>query len=281
MVKRIWNTVWIKEYLDLLKKAEKSDGTIEKYSHDLNTFGDFIGEGNTFYKEDVIAYKEQLLQRYAVTTVNSMLTVLNGFFASMGWSELRVKLMKIQRRVFRDKKKDLTRDEYFRLLRIAESKGNRRLAMIMQTICGTGIRISELQYITVESIYTGQTEVNCKGKRRIILLPKKLKTALRRYAKEHRITSGSLFTTRTGQPLNRSNVWKDMKRLCERAGVDPHKVFPHNLRHLFAKTFYNLERDIAKLADVLGHSNIETTRLYIMESGSNHERLINRMELIL
>ena len=280
-MKRIWNDELVEEYLTLLKEAERSSGTIEKYTHDLKAFSQFIGEGNLICKETVIAYKEQLTQRYAVSTANSMLTVLNGFFSAMHWNELRVKLMKVQRRVFRDQKRDLTRSEYFKLLDVAEKKGNHRLAMIMQTICSTGIRISELQYITVESIYTGVTEVNCKGKRRMILLPKKLKTALRQYAKMHGIVAGSLFVTKSGQPLNRSNIWKEMKRLCEAAGVDAYKVFPHNFRHLFAKTFYNLQKDIAKLADVLGHSNIETTRLYIMESGLNHERLINRMELVL
>lgn len=280
-MKRIWKQEQVTQYLHTLQQEERSKGTIEKYRRDLTAFGQFIGEGQVVRKEDVIAYKEALTQRYAVTTVNSVLTVLNGFFAAAKWRELRVKLMKVQRRIFRDQERDLTRKEYFRLLETAESKGKKRLVMIMETICSTGIRISELQFITVEAVHAGLTEVVCKGKRRTILLPKKLRTVLRQYAKEHQILSGSLFITKSGQPLNRSNIWKEMKKLCKEAGVNARKVFPHNLRHLFAKTFYKKDRDLAKLADVLGHSNIETTRLYIMESGSSHERLINCMELIL
>ena len=227
-------------------------------------------------------WKDFLLQSgYAVATINSMLTAVNGFFRFMGWEECRVRPLRRQRRIFCDEKKELTKEEYFCLLSAAEERGNQRLYCILQTIAATGIRISELPFITAEALKAGRAEVNCKGKLRVIFLTKKLCRTLRQYCRQQGILSGSVFVTKSGRPVNRSNIWAEMKKLCESAGVAAEKVFPHNLRHLFARTFYRMEKDIAKLADLLGHTSIETTRIYLMESGREHERQIGRLGLVI
>lgn len=269
----------LEKYTNYLITEEKSIGTVQKYRHDLEYFFNFA-ENRAITKQLVIEYKERLVEKYSVSTVNSMLAALNGFFVYMGRTELRVKPLKRQRSIFCRKERELTKPEYFRLLETARKRGNGRLLLIMQTICSTGIRISELKYITTEAVKTGQTEVSCKGKLRVIFLNKKLRKSLTEYIRKNGIREGAIFVTRGGQPVARSNVWRDMKKLCDEAGVDKSKVFPHNLRHLFAREFYRLERDLAKLADLLGHTNIETTRIYIMESGEGHERIISRMGLV-
>lgn len=220
-------------------------------------------------------------QKYRPAGVNGRLVAANGFFSFFGRYDLRMKLLRIQKEIFAKEEKELTKGEYIRLVQAAERKGNMRLSLVIQTICATGIRVSELQYITVESLKKGRTEVNCKGKRRVIFLPMDLLRKLKNYAKEKGISTGVIFCTRTGCPLNRCNIWSDMKKLCRDAQVNPQKVFPHNLRHLFARTFYSLEKDIAKLADLLGHSNIETTRIYIMESGREHQEKLEKMRLVI
>ena len=209
-----------------------------------------------------------------------MLTAVNGYLSYMGWSELRIKLLKIQKSLFLDEQKELTRSEYMRLVRVAEQKGNERLALVIQTICATGIRVSELRFITAEAVYCGRAGITNKGKRRTVFLPDKLRRLLKQYMKKQRITAGAVFVTKTGKALDRSNIWRDMKALCESAGVDSNKVFPHNLRHLFARTFYSLERDLSRLADILGHSNVSTTRIYTAESGAVHARQMERMGLV-
>jgi len=275
----------MKAFKNWLKQEERSQGTIEKYLRDLKAFFQFLPE-NTLpreaAKESLTAWKEYLIRsEYAVVTINSMLTAVNGFFRFVGWEECRVRPLRMQKRIFSDENKELTKEEYLRLLKTAEKQGNQRLYYILQTIAATGIRVSELPFITVESLRTGRSEVRCKGKLRVILITKKLCKALQSYCRKKKIKSGPIFITRSGTPVNRSNIWSEMKRLCEAAGVSAKKVFPHNLRHLFAKTFYRMEKDIAKLADLLGHASIDTTRIYIMESGREHERQVERMGLVI
>ena len=216
-----------------------------------------------------------------------MIAAVNGFLRFMGWRECAVKLLNIQKSPFCDEGRELTRSEYVRLVRAAELDGNRRLALVLQTICATGIRVSELKFITVEAVQTGRAEIANKGKRRTVFLPDKLRRLLRTYLQAQKKTAqpadvkNPVFTTRTGRPLDRSNIWRDMKRLCDSAGVEPGKVFPHNLRHLFARTYYTLEKDLSRLADILGHSSVNTTRVYTMESGAVHARQMERMGLVL
>lgn len=270
----------IETYLQYLREQEKSAGTLEKYKRELYELLSFLS-GKNESKEELISWKAQLEQKYRPAGVNGRLVAANGFFSFFGRYDLRMKLLRIQKEIFAKEEKELTKGEYIRLVQAAERKGNMRLSLVIQTICAVGIRVSELQYITVESLKKGRAEVNCKGKRRVIFLPMDLLRKLKNYAKEKGISTGVIFCTRTGCPLNRCNIWSDMKKLCRDARVNPQKVFPHNLRHLFARTFYSLEKDIAKLADLLGHSNIETTRIYIMESGREHQKKLEKMRLVI
>ena len=264
----------------LLRECEAS--TIEKYKRDILFFCQYIGWKRGIQKETVSRWKADLVQKgYAVSTINGKLAAVNSLFAFLGWQECMVKALKRQKRIFLEKEKELTKEEYLRLVKTAGAKGKERLMLVMQTICATGIRVSELRNITVEAVRSGCAEVDCKGKRRIIFLPKKLQRMLERYIRRQKLVSGPVFLTRTGNPLNRSNIWADMKKLCRMAHVEPSKVFPHNLRHLFARTFYSIEKDIAKLADLLGHSSVETTRIYIMESGKEHRKKLEKMRLVL
>ncbi len=264
-----------------LKSEEKSENTIEKYIRDVRAFSEFVGVGK-ITKETVIAYKNKLIaESYAVRSINSMLASLNGLFAYLGWLELKVKSIKIQRQLYRSEEKELTKSEYIQLLNTAKQKGNKRLNLIIQTICGTGIRISELKFITVESVKCGEAVVSLKNKTRSVFIVRALQKKLLRYIAEQRIKSGVVFTTRTGKPMNRTNIWREMKSLCIHAGVNPQKVFPHNLRHLFARTFYGIEKDIAKLSDILGHSSINTTRIYIVSTGIEHRQRMENMHLII
>ena len=232
-------------------------------------------------KEIVIAYKNHLQENYAVRSVNSMLASINSLFAFLNWFDLRVKSLKLQQKVFCSEEKELTRAEYKRLCQAAKQKKNERLNLIIQTICATGIRVSELQYITVEAAKCGEAIVNCKAKTRSAFIVKELKQKLLRYVAEQGIKSGVIFVTKNGKPINRTNIWREMKALCKDANVNPQKVFPHNLRHLFARTFYGIEKDIAKLADILGHSSINTTRIYIISTGTEHRRRMENMHLII
>lgn len=266
------------QYACHLREEEKSRITIEKYLRDVRGFAHYLGS-QYITKDAVIAYKQQLLnQGYALRSVNSMLAAVNSFLTFCGLTDCRVRLCRMQREIYQRSERELSRAEYLRLLRAAE--GDRRLWLLMQTICSTGIRVSELNYFTVEAVRRGEVSVACKNKSRKILLPGKLQKLLLRYARTIGITGGVIFRTRNGKPLDRSNIWAAMKRLCARAKIDPGKVFPHNLRKLFARTFYDLEKDIAKLADVLGHSNINTTRIYIMTTGQEHRRQLERLRLL-
>ena len=270
----------IAHYAAYLQEQERAKSTVKKYVHDLHDFMAFLN-GQPITKGGVIAWKEHLADTYTPATVNSMLAAVNGFFHFMDWPKLSVKPLKVQRPLFCDENREMTRAEYVRLVDAAQRQGNERLALLLQTICATGIRVSELRFITVEAAALGRTVVSNKGKRRTVFLPGKLCRLLKKYLKKQKITDGSVFVTRTGKPLDRSNIWRDMKALCESAGVEPDKVFPHNLRHLFARTYYALEKDLSRLADILGHSNVTTTRIYTAESGFVHARQMERLELIL
>lgn len=271
----------IQNFKKYLREEEKSENTIEKYLRDVRAFSAYLG-GEPVTKEAVIAYKGRLLaENYAVRSINSMLASLNSLFSFLGWSDLKVKSIRLQRQIYCPEDKELTKAEYMRLVNAAGQKDNERLNLILQTICGTGIRVSELQYITVEAVKSGEAVVSLKGKTRSVFIVKGLQKKLLRYAAEQNISSGAIFITRTGRPMSRTNIWREMKGLCEQAGVNPSKVFPHNLRHLFARVFYSIEKDIAKLADILGHSSINTTRIYIISTGDEHRKRMEHMRLII
>ena len=271
----------VEDFVYFLRNEEKSRNTVEKYLRDAKAFFAFL-KGEEVTKETVIAYKQRLLENgYAPRSVNSVLASLNSLFAFLGWHDCRVKALKLQRQIFCPEEKELTKAEYERLCRAAKEKHNERLNLILQTICGTGIRVSELSFITAEAVKSGEAVVSLKGKTRTVFLVKPLQKKLLRYLAEQKIQSGPVFVTRTGKPMSRTNIWREMKGLCGEAGVNPQKVFPHNLRHLFARVFYGIEKDIAKLADILGHSSIETTRIYIISTGTEHRRRMERMRLIL
>lgn len=263
-----------------LRNEERSAATIEKYMRDIRCFAAFVGTEEVC-KQIVMEYKNKLANSYAVASANSMIAALNSFLRFCGWNNLCVRQFRLQRQAYCSEEKELTRADYIRLLETANKRNNERLNLIIQTICGTGIRVSELQYITVEALHNGEAVVNCKGKNRRIFIVQELKKKLLRYVKEQKIVSGAVFVTRNGKPISRSTVWKEMKSLCEQAQVAPSKVFPHNLRHLFARTFYGIEKDIAKLADILGHASINTTRIYIVTTGAEHRRKMEHMRLIL
>lgn len=280
MEERILTADIIEDFRKNLELQEKSASTIEKYIRDVKAFSVYA-ENAAITKEKVIAYKKYLRNNYAVRSVNSMLASINSLFNSLEWHDLKVKSLKLQQQVFCSEDRELTKAEYARLCRTAERKHNERLNLILQTICGTGIRVSELQYITVEAVKNGEAVVNCKAKTRSVFIVKELKQKVLRYAAEQGIKSGMIFVTRTGKPISRTNIWREMKALCEEANVNPGKVFPHNLRHLFARVFYGIEKDIAKLADILGHSSINTTRIYITSTGTEHRQRMENMRLIL
>ena len=270
----------LQKYTYWLRREERCEGTVEKYLRDIQAFARWL-EGRPVTKEQTAGWKAYLMAAgYAPVTINSMLSAINGLFRFLGWEECRVKFLKVQRRLFRDEGRDLTRPEYVRLLDTARNLGRDRLALLMETICATGIRVSEVKYITVEAARAGRAEVSLKGKVRIILLPNKLCRKLLKYAQKQKTVSGEIFLTGNGKPLTRRQIWAEMKRLCKRARVAPSKVFPHNLRHLFATAFYRVSRDIVKLADVLGHSSIETTRIYLISTGAEHQRQLDRLGLV-
>lgn len=262
-----------------LYNEERSENTIEKYMRDVRAFASYAC-GKELQKEAVLEYKRLLCEKYAPASVNSILSSLNALFSFMNRFDLKVKTLKIQRRIFADKARELTRSEYEKLLTAAKSRRDERLYYLMQTIANTGIRVSEVKYVTCDAVRAEQATINCKGKIRQIFLPKKLCEMLRKYIKKHGIKEGAVFAAKTGKPLDRSNIWKMLKQLCKTAGVDSKKVFPHNFRHLFARIFYGLQKDIVRLADILGHSSIETTRIYTVESGETHVMQLQKLGLL-
>ncbi len=268
----------IKEFKSYLENEEKSKSTVEKYVRDVTVFKVWLGDRN-LEKSVVIEYKHFLTETYAPASVNAALSSINCFFTHNEWFDCKIKTLKIQRQIYASQEKELTKTEYERLLDAAKHKSE-RLYYLMQTICSTGIRVSELKFITVEAVQSGEANINCKGKRRKVWLPKQLCRMLKEYVKKRSIKRGSVFVTKTGKPLDRSNIWAEMKRLCEKAGVLKEKVFPHNLRHLFARAYYAVQKDIVRLADILGHSSVNTTRIYTRESGEVHRQQIEKLGLL-
>lgn len=269
----------LEKYIDYLQNEERSIATVCQYERDVLRFFSFLNL-KELTKDVVLQYKQELMKAYQPVSVNVKLSALNSFFSFIGRDDLKLKLLKIQRSVYCSEEKELSKSEYFRLIQAAEKKKNKRLALLLQTICGTGIRVSEVKYITAAAVNCGEAVIQLKGKTRTILLPKKLQKKLKNYLRRERIVEGPVFITRTGRPLDRSNIWKMMKNLCRDAGVDAKKVFPHNLRHLFARCFYSIDKDIARLADILGHSSINTTRIYIITSGTEHRRHLDALRLV-
>ena len=269
---------FIEKFKQYLVNEEKSDLTVEKYVRDVCKFWSWLA-GNELTKSRVLAYKAELIKQYAVSSVNSMISSINMYFDYIGRQDCRVKSIRQQRKTFLTEEKELTRSEYERLIKAAKTKP--RLRLLMQTICATGIRVSEHPFITVEAVKAGVVQVCLKGKNREVFLSDKLCKELLSYAKKNGITNGSIFITSSGKPLNRCNIWAEMKKLCSIASVRREKVFPHNLRHLFARIYYSMEKDIVRLADVLGHSSINTTRIYTMESGHTHKRQVSKIQALL
>ncbi|MDO5541652.1 MAG: tyrosine-type recombinase/integrase [Eubacteriales bacterium] len=270
----------ISNFCEYLYREECSRGTIEKYVRDIKNFYAWL-DGRGVNKENAAKWKEHLLEKgYAPVTINSMVSAVNRFFRFAGWEECHIKFLHIQRKMFREQSKELTRNEYKRLLKAAGRQGNERLELAMETICSTGIRVSEVRYITVEAAKRGRTEISLKGKIRTILIPDKLCRKLLKFAEKQKNTSGEIFLTRSGNHLSRHQIWYEMKKLCKSTGIEPSKVFPHNLRHLFAATFYRVCSDIVKLADILGHSSIDTTRIYLISTGAEHAQQMARLGLL-
>lgn len=263
-----------------LQEDERSEATIENYLRHIRAFAAWAGE-RPVTKDLAAQWKERLVARYRPGTVNTMLVSLNRFFGFLGWHDCQVKTLRIQRRLFREESKELTREEYARLVSAAQASGRERLVLLLETICSTGIRVSEVKYITVEALKLGKAEISLKGKIRTILLPNKLCRKLLKYAKKQKTVSGEVFLTRNGTSLSRKQIWAEMKSICAKAKVAASKVFPHNLRHLFARVFYKACHDVAKLADVLGHSSMETTRIYLISTGVEHAHTLERLRLIL
>lgn len=279
MERRI-STAQILAFHQFLREDEREPATIQKYLRDVRAFAEWL-DGQPVTKEQVTHWKEHLQKSGCQpVTVNGKLSAVNKFFSFLGWTDCRVKHLKIQRKIFRSTEKELTKEDYTRLVETARGLGRERLALLIETICATGIRVSEVKYITVEAAQVGQTTVALKGKLRTILLPGKLCRKLLKYARKKKIASGEIFLTRSGRSLSRRQIWAEMKALCAKAGVERSKVFPHNLRHLFARLFYRACRDVVKLADVLGHSSIETTRIYLVSTGAEHARQLERLGLV-
>ena len=270
----------IRAYAHHLRTEEKSPATMEKYLRDVRAFACWL-DGREITKELTTQWKAHLVaQNYASSSINAMLSALNGLLEFLDLMDYRVKFLKIQRSLFRDADRELTKCEYQRLLATAHGLGRERLELLVETIGGTGIRVSEVPYITVEAVQSGKAEISLKGKIRVILLPEKLCRKLRKYATKQKIASGAIFRTKSGRELGRRQIWAELKALCKHANVEASKVFPHNLRHLFATVFYHACRDIVKLADLLGHSSIETTRIYLVTSGTEHQRELDRLGLV-
>ena len=280
MGKRIITESMLLDYRNYLKEEEKSRNTIEKYMRDIREFHVWLAE-YPLSRQKVMAYKERLKEIYAVRSVNSILSSVNSFLRYCGWSDCCVRLLRIQNQIFCTQDRELSREDYRKLIETARKQKKERLEAALQTICATGIRISELSFITVEAVCCGKATVSCKGKCRQVFLPRKLQMLLKQYICRKKIQTGPVFVTKSGKIWDRSNIWREMKALCQEAGVHPGKVFPHNLRHLFARTYYNMKKDIAKLADILGHSSINTTRIYIVSTGNEHRKQIECLGLVL
>ncbi len=279
MEPRVLTPAILKSFQAELIKQERASATIEKYMHDIRTFYSWLGNREVT-PETVHEWKKSLTERFSPGTVNGKLAALNALFTFTGWTDCRARSLKLQRRAFRDDARELTRDEFYRLVNTAERLDKERLALLLEAIGSTGVRVSEVKYFTVEAARLGRAEIALKGKIRTILLPGKLCRKLLKYARKQKIASGEIFLTGSGKPINRKQIWAEMKALCKQAGVEPGKVFPHNLRHLFAQTFYHQTHDVVKLADVLGHSSLSTTRIYLISTGAEHRKELEKLQLV-
>ena len=271
----------LEQFRQYLIREERAMATIEKYVRDVRAFFSYLPYGLDLSKEAVLDYKSRLSERYKSSSANSMLVALNQYFAFCNRRDLQVRLFKVQRTAFREYNRELTMDDYKKLVQAAKSRNNERLDLLIQTICSTGIRVSEHRYITAESLQKGVIQIAGKGKERTIFLPVKLRRTLSSYCSSRGIAAGPVFVTKNGTPIDRCNIWAEMKSLCSEAGVAPEKVFPHNLRHLFALTYYRIEKDIVRLSDILGHTNIETTRIYTSTTDKECMRSLSRLNLLL
>lgn len=280
MKQRVLTAALIRGFEISLKNDEKSKNTIEKYRRDIRHFADFACD-RIIDKSLTLKYKTELEKEYSLTSANSMIAALNSFLRFAKWQDCCIRQFKVQKSTYCSENTEISKDEYVALIHGAEKNKNERLSLLIQTICSTGIRVSELPYITVEATQKSEAIVTSKGKTRKIFIVSALRKKLLKYVKDYSIKSGPIFVTKTGKPMNRSNIWREMKALCTQTGVSPNKVFPHNLRHLFARTFYKIEKDIAKLADILGHSSINTTRIYIISTGVEHRNRMEKMRLII
>ena len=279
--KKIWENKRLEEFRAFLREEEKSERTIEKYMRDLKSFGKFIGDGNLIEKQKVIEYKKILMDKYKVSSANSILVALNRFFDFCSFPELKVHLYHVQKTMFEATEKNLTTEEYRRLVQTALENGCERIGIFMQAVCSTGLRVSEHKFITVEALKKGYLEIHNKGKHRIVLLTKGLLELLTSWCRRQGILSGPVFVSSHGRPLDRSNIWSMMKKLSKEAGVNPEKVFPHNFRHLFARVYYKKHKDIFYLADILGHASVNTTRIYTRTAGENHIRMLEGLKLVI
>ena len=268
-------------YREYLQDEERSRATVEKYLRDVRVFLEYVGENQVLGKERIREYKEELRERYKISSANSMLAAVNSFLVFLGREEMKVKLFKVQKVLYSRPEREMTEKDYEKLVRTARRCGDLSMSMLLQTIGSTGIRISELRFITVESLEVGRAEIYNKGKSRVVLLPVELSRMLKKYCREAGILSGSIFVTKHGNPVDRSNVSKKMKQLAREAGVDENRVFPHNFRHLFARIFYSVEKDVVRLMDLLGHASISTTRIYTMTTEDQPRRQMSRMRMVL
>lgn len=259
---------------------ERSPATIDKYSRDLRAFARWLGPA-PLHKPHLAAWRQTLArQGYASVSVNAMLAAVHSYCRFLGRSDCRVRYLRVQRQLFRPPGRELSQRDYLALVRTARRQRQQRLALILETIAACGLRISELPHITAQAVQDGRAEIHLKGKVRVILLPRRLRDKLQRYARTQKIAGGALFRTTGDRPISRQQVWREMKALARAAHIDPGKVFPHNLRHLFATVFYAHSHDIVRLADILGHSSVETTRRYLTTSGSEHIRQLDSLHLV-
>lgn len=280
MKKRVITEKLIKGFEKNMREDEKSEATVSKYLHDIYIFSNFANS-KSIDKSLTLLYKSELEKRYALSSANSMIAALNSFLKYAEWNDCCIKQFKIQKKTYCSENEEISREDYYALVRAAEKKKNERLSLLIQTICSTGIRVSELEFITLEAIKRSEASVFCKGKSRTVFIVPELRKKLMEYANRRGIKEGPVFVTRSGKPIDRSNIWKEMRAVCAEAGVNHNKVFPHNLRHLFARIFYCSEKDVVKLADILGHSNINTTRIYIISTGEEHRRKLENMHLVI
>ena len=271
----------VRRFASGLRAGERSEETVARYTRALRQYAAWL-DGAPANRENALAWRESLsASGRSAAGINVDVAAINSFFSLEGADSERIRPLRVQRRLFRPAERELTRGEYARLVAAAREVGRERTELLLEAMCSTGVRVGEVRCLTVEAARAGRAEIRLKGKVRVVLLPRSLCRKLLDWAKKTGRRAGALFVTRSGRPMCRGQIWAEMKSLCAGAGVEPSKVFPHNLRHLFARAFYRVSRDIARLADVLGHSSIETTRIYLLTTSAEHEKTLERMGLII